>query len=74
MGVRKPTSDEKFSLHQDLVQCTKVVHFILFVLKLWTGFGFLLIKVENEKKVFFYIWSLIFKTFDKYDSISKYLR
>ncbi len=26
VGVRKPTSDVKFSLHQDLVQCTKVGH------------------------------------------------
>jgi hypothetical protein len=34
VGVRKPTSDVKFSLHQDLVQCTKVVHYTLFVLQL----------------------------------------
>ena len=50
MGVRKPTSDVKFSLHQDLVQCTKVVHYTLFVLQLGR-LRFSSIIVESEKKV-----------------------
>jgi hypothetical protein len=58
VGVRKPTSDEKFRLHQDLVYVQKL--YILYVsFNSEAGFGFLLITEEREKKLISFIVSLL---------------